>query len=70
MNIKFTVEESNLISIFESESREAVIQNILDTKKYVDDMEMLEVMSRVFEKLNSYFLKVSAKIEKKKNIPC
>lgn len=53
MNIKFTVEESNLISIFESESREAVIQNILDTKKYVDDMEMLEVMSRVFEKLNS-----------------
>lgn len=53
MNIKFTVEESNLISIFESESREAVIQNILDTKKYVDDMEMLEVMSRVLEKLNS-----------------
>ena len=34
MNIKFTVEESNLISIFESESREAVIQNLLDTKKY------------------------------------
>lgn len=53
MNIKFTVEESNLISIFESESREAVIQNILDTKKYVDDMEMLEVMSRVLEKLNN-----------------
>lgn len=53
MNIKFTVEESNLISIFESESREAVIQNLLDTKKYVDDMEMLEVMSRVLEKLNS-----------------
>lgn len=53
MNIKFTVEESNLISIFESESREAVTQNILDTKKYVDDMEMLEVMSRVLEKLNS-----------------
>ena len=25
---------------------------------------------KVFEKLNSYFLKVSAKIEKKKNIPC
>lgn len=53
MNIKFTVEESNLISIFESESREAVIRNILNTKKYVDDMEMLEVMSRVLEKLNS-----------------
>jgi len=53
MDIKFTVEESNLISIFESESREAVIQNLLDTKKYVDDMEMLEVMSRVLEKLNS-----------------
>ena len=25
---------------------------------------------KVFEKLNSYFLKVSTKIEKKKNIPC
>ena len=53
MNIKFTVEESNLISIFDGKSRKAVIQSILEVKKYLDDTEMLEVVSRVLEKLDS-----------------
>ena len=53
MSIKFTVEEGNLISIFESESRNAVIQSILDVKKCLDDTEMLEVVSKVLEKLDS-----------------
>ena len=47
MNIKFTVEESNLISIFDGKRRKAVIQSILEVKKYLDDTEMLEVVSRV-----------------------
>lgn len=50
MNIKFTVEESNLISIFDGKRRKAVIQSILEVKKYLDDTEML---SRVLEKLDS-----------------
>ena len=38
MNIKFTVEESNLISIFESESREAVYMvNNLSTFLQLDN---------------------------------
>lgn len=53
MNIKFTIEESNLISIFEDKSREKVIQNIRDVRKYLDDEEMMELVSRVFEKLDS-----------------
>ncbi|MFR8069991.1 MAG: transposon-transfer assisting family protein [Clostridium sp.] len=53
MNIKFTVEESNLISIFDGKRRKAVIQSILEVKKYLDDTEMLEVVSRVLEKLDS-----------------
>lgn len=52
MNTKFTVEESNLISIFEDKSREKVIQNICDVRKHLDD-EMLELVSRVLEKLES-----------------
>lgn len=52
MNTKFTVEESNLISIFEDKSREKVIQNIRDVRKHLDDEEMLELVSRVLEKLD------------------
>lgn len=53
MNTKFTVEESNLVSIFEDKSREKVIQNICDVRKHLDDEEMLELVSRVLEKLES-----------------
>lgn len=53
MNIKFTVEESNLISIFEDKSREKVIQNIRDVREHLDDEEMMELASRVLAKLES-----------------
>ena len=43
----------NLISIFDGKRRKAVIQSILEVKKYLDDMEMLEVVSRELEKLDS-----------------
>ena len=53
MNTKFTVEESNLISIFEDKSRKKVIQNIRDVREYLDDEEMVELVSRVLGKLDS-----------------
>ena len=52
MNTKFTVEESNLISIFEDKSREKVIRSIRDIRKRLDDEEMVELASRVLGKLD------------------
>lgn len=52
MNTKFTVEEINLISIFEDKSREKVIRSIRDIRKHLDDEEMLELASRVLDKLD------------------
>lgn len=51
MNQKFTIEEINLISIFESKSREKVIQDINNAMKHLDDEEMIELSLRVVEKL-------------------
>ena len=62
MNTKFTVEESNLISIFEDKSREKVIQNICDVRKHLDD-EMLELVSRVLKKLDIMSDKEFAELE-------
>ena len=53
MNTKFTVEESNLISIFEDKSRKKVIHNIRDVREHLDDEEMVELLSRVLGKLDS-----------------
>ena len=52
MNTKFTVEESNLISIFEDKSRKKVIHNIRDVREHLDDEEMVELVS-VLGKLDS-----------------
>lgn len=52
MNTKFTVEESNLISIFEDKSRKKVIHNIRDVREHLDDEEMVELVSRVLGKLD------------------
>lgn len=51
MNHKFTVEEINLISVFESMSREKVIQDISNAMKHLDDKDMIELSLRVVEKL-------------------
>lgn len=51
MNQKLTVEEINLISIFESKSREKVMQDINNVMKHLDDEDMIELSRRVVEKL-------------------
>lgn len=63
MNTKFTVEESNLISIFEDKNREKVIRNICDVRKHLDDEEMLELVSRVLKKLDIMSDKEFAELE-------
>ncbi|WP_251205426.1 transposon-transfer assisting family protein [Acetatifactor aquisgranensis] len=51
MDTRFTVEESNLICIFASESRRQVIEDIERTLPYLEDMDMLELSVRVVGKL-------------------
>ena len=51
MNHKFTVEEINIISIFESNSRAKVMQDINNAMKHLDGEEMIELSLRVVEKL-------------------
>lgn len=48
---KFTVEESNLISIFDGESRTEVIRDIELAMKYLEDDSLLEISEKVIEKL-------------------
>ena len=52
MNNKFTVEEINLICIFESRSRTKTISDIKEAIKLLDDEEMVELSNRVMAKLN------------------
>lgn len=51
MKNKFTVEEINLISIFENKSRSKVIQDISEAMKHLDDEELIELSSRAIGKL-------------------
>lgn len=53
MNMMFTVEESNLISIFASKSRTQVIQGISNAIPQLDDKEMMELSLRVADKLKT-----------------
>lgn len=59
MNNRFTVEETNLISIFKGESsdiraknRVTVIQDISAVIRHLDDEEMIMLSMGVLEKLN------------------
>ena len=47
----FSVEESNLISIFAGESRTEVIEDISSALKYLEDDVLLELSERVLERL-------------------
>ena len=47
----FSVEESNLISIFAGESRTEVIEDISSSLKYLEDDVLLELSERVLERL-------------------
>ena len=51
MDTRFTVEESNLICIFASESRRQVIKDIERALPYLEDTDMLELSGRVIGKL-------------------
>ena len=51
MNHNFTVEESNLISIFADESRSKVIEGIESALKHLDDQDMEELCHKVIKKL-------------------
>ena len=53
MNNPFTVEETNLICIFHSDSRAKVIEGIHKAMKHIDDDELLELSMRVAGKLES-----------------
>ena len=53
MNNPFTVEETNLICIFQSDSRTKVIEDIHKAMKHIDDDELVELSVRVAGKLES-----------------
>lgn len=53
MNNSFTVEETNLICIFQSDSRAKVIENIYKAMKHIDDDELVDLSVRVAGKLES-----------------
>lgn len=52
MNNKFTVEEVNLICIFECKSRTKVISDIKKAIKYLDDEAVIELSVKVMQKLS------------------
>lgn len=47
----FTVEESNLICIFQSDSRKKVMADINRALEHIDDTDMIELCENVLEKL-------------------
>ena len=63
MNNKFTVEEVNLICIFESRSRTKIISGIKEAIKHLDDDEMVELSNRVVDKLDDMTDKEFAEME-------
>ena len=53
MNNLFTVEETNLICIFQSDSRAKVIEGIHKAMKHINDDELVELSVCVAGKLES-----------------
>lgn len=51
MSMQFTVEESNLICVFEGESREDKIREISAALQRLDDEDMKELSQTVLQKL-------------------
>lgn len=51
MNNPFTVEETNLICIFQSDSRTKVIEDIYKAVRHIDDDDLVELSVRVVQKL-------------------
>lgn len=63
MNTIFTVEESNLISIFASKNRTKVMRDISDAIPHLDDEEMIDLSLRVVDKLKAMSDEVFAKLD-------
>ncbi|MBQ2921949.1 MAG: transposon-transfer assisting family protein [Tyzzerella sp.] len=63
MNTIFTVEESNIISIFASKNRTKVMQDISNAIPYLDDEEMIELSLRVVDKLKAMSDEEFARLE-------
>lgn len=52
MNTRFTVEETNLISIYLCEDRETLIEEMIDALPYMDE-DMRDLANRTLEKLRT-----------------
>ena len=63
MNTIFTVEESNLISIFESKNRTKVMRDISNAIPHLDDEEMIDLSLRVVDKLKAMSDEEFAKLD-------
>lgn len=63
MNTIFTVEESNLISIFASKNRTKVMRDISNANPHLDDEEMIDLSLRVVDKLKAMSDEVFAKLD-------
>ena len=63
MNTIFTVEESNLISIFASKNRTKVMRDISNAIPHLDDEEMIDLSLRVVDKLKAMSEEVFAKLD-------
>lgn len=63
MHTIFTVEESNLISIFASKNKTKVMQDISNAIPHLDDEEMIELSLQVVDKLKAMSDEEFAKLE-------
>ena len=63
MNTIFTVEESNLISIFASKNRTNVMRDISNAIPHLDDEEMIDLSLRVVDKLKAMSDEVFSKLD-------
>lgn len=63
MNTIFTVEESNLISIFASKNRKKVMRDISNAIPHLDDVEMIDLSLWVVDKLKAMSDEEFAKLE-------
>ena len=63
MNTIFTVEESNLISIFASKNRTRVMRDISNAIPHLDDEEMIDLSLRVVDKLKAMSDEEFAKLD-------
>lgn len=63
MNTIFTVEESNLISIFASENRTKVMRDISNAIPHLDNEEMIDLSLQVVDKLKAMSDEEFAKLE-------